>query len=97
MVLVPSAATAGAPPAAVGLPSPKAPAEPTPCSGAPGAAENLPLYARAEPGGPGAAPPPKVAPGAAEVEMGGGADAAPNAVGGPSAGPPAGPCARAAG
>jgi len=43
MVLVPSVVAAEtAPPAAVGLPSARAPAEPMPCSGAPGAAENLP-------------------------------------------------------
>ena len=92
MVLVPSGATAGAPLAAVGLPSAvSAPAEPMPCSGAPGAAENLPLYARAEPGGPGAAPDP----GATAVVIGGGGADAPNAAEEPSfPGAPADPCAR---
>ena len=93
MVLVPSVVTAAAPPpAAVGLPSARAPAEPMPCSGAPGAAENLPLYARADPGGPGAAPPaPRF--GATAVAIGGGA-VLPNGADA-SAGPaPAGPCAR---
>ncbi len=42
MVLVPSAAPADVAPAASGLPSARAPVELMPCSGAPGAAENLP-------------------------------------------------------
>ena len=91
MVLVPSVPAADAAPVAVGLPSTSAPVEPMPCRGAPGAAENLPLYARAEPGGPGAAPPPPtLGPGATTVAIGGGA-VAPKDAADASAGPG---CAR---